>query len=113
MLVKEFMIPASKVITVNSADPLEKALSRMVEKNVGCVVVLDSAKSTTSPDSAQAHPVGIVSKVRRAMGRIFIQCDIYANCSIFNYTQTFNTNLNLLASHAGRFLEGIPEWLYY
>lgn len=64
MLVKEFMIPASKVITVNSADPLEKALSRMVEKNVGCVVVLDSAKSTTSPDSAQSHPVGIVSKVR-------------------------------------------------
>ena len=69
MIVKEFMIPASKVITVNSADPLEKALSRMVEKNVGCVVVLDSAKSKTSPDSAQAHPVGIVSKVREAMGR--------------------------------------------
>ena len=86
MLVKEFMIPASKVITVNSADPLEKALPRMVEKNVGCVVVLDSAKSTTSPDSAQAHPVGIVSKVRREMGRIFIQCDIYANGSIQLYS---------------------------
>lgn len=77
MLVKEFMIPASKVITVNSADPLEKALSRMVEKNVGCVVVLDSAKSTTSPDSARAHPVGIVSKVRREMWERRFWEDIY------------------------------------
>lgn len=89
MFVKEFMIPASKVITVNSADPLEKALSRMVEKNVGCVVVLDSAKSTTSPDSAQAHPVGIVSKVRIAMGwRKFwggyLSNMTYANGSMFS-----------------------------
>mmetsp|Transcript_17053 Transcript_17053/g.28398 ORF Transcript_17053/g.28398 Transcript_17053/m.28398 type:complete len:206 (-) Transcript_17053:651-1268(-) len=62
MLVSEFMIPSSKVVTVTSKQPLQRALDHMVENKVGCVVVLDSAKSTTSPESAQEHPVGIVSK---------------------------------------------------
>ena len=70
MLVSEFMIPSSKVITVTSTTPLQSALDRMVENKVGCVVVLDSAKSITSPESARAHPVGIVSKVSRRCSNV-------------------------------------------
>ena len=89
MLVSEFMIPSSKVITVTSTTPLQSALDRMVENKVGCVVVLDSAKSITSPESARAHPVGIVSKVsRRSSGDVleflFLQCKAtcYAGSSV-------------------------------
>ena len=55
MKVKSFMIPAEKVITCMPDDTLGLAISKMMEHNIGSIIVVP-------PESDKLFPLGIVTK---------------------------------------------------
>jgi CBS domain-containing protein len=56
MKVRSFMTPASEVVWCNPDDPLNLAISRMMEHNVGSIIIMPSE------ENAKKFPVGIVTK---------------------------------------------------
>lgn len=67
MKVSEFMIPASKVVSVNPEDTVRKVMDLMLEKNIGAVVVTppqdnDDNNDDSSEQQIVPMPLGIITK---------------------------------------------------